>query len=117
MSDAYRLVFLLPQVLLLRVPEGRHQPCLAGCVLIVSRGLVSIEGPSREATFDQARRFFRVHARKLPALSIAATLETPAHRGPGGRDGYTIVVNSDVTIAPTSIEPDISSGPKLELVG
>jgi hypothetical protein len=76
--DAYRLTFLIPHIMLLAVPIGRHQPCLAGCLLIVGpSGLVSIVGPSRDRVFDQARRFFRVHARKLPAFTVAATLETP----------------------------------------
>lgn len=108
MSDAYRLTFLLPETMLLIVPEGRHQPCLAGCLLIVDRGVVMIEGGARQSVFDQARRFFRAHARKLPAFIRSAVLETPRRDG-GGRDNYIITVNSDVTISPGAIEPDIRS--------
>lgn len=113
MSDAYRLSFLLPTSMLLLVPEGRHCPCLAGCVLIVDRGVVVIVGPSREQLFDQVRRFFRAHARKLPLLKVSATLETPRNRG-GGRDGWTIVVNSEVTFTASAIT---DARPALRLVG
>ena len=116
MSDAYRLSFLLPASMILLVPEGRHQPCLAGCVLIVKRGQITIEGPSRDRVFDQARRFFRVHARKLPPLTIVATLNSPSGYVPRGRDGWSIVINSDVTFAPTTIHPNISATAPLQLV-
>lgn len=109
MSDAYRLTFQLPATMLLLVPEGRHQPCIAGCVLINNRGLLTIEGPSRDRVFDQARRFFRAHTRKLPALTIVATLDTPSGYSPRGRDGWTIVVNSDVTFAPTGLGAEIAA--------
>lgn len=117
MNDIYRLTFLLPDIMLLLVPEGRHCPCLAGCVLIVDRGVVTIVGPSREQLFDQVRRFFRAHARRLPLLKVAATLETPrtpaSNRG-GGRDGWTIVVNSEVTFTASAIT---DARPALRIVG
>ena len=91
--------------MLLLVPEGRHQPCLHGCVLAVDRGVVRIDGPSRERLFDQVRRFFRAYARKLPALQCAATLDTPGSHG--GVDTWSIIVNSDVSIAPTGLPADI----------
>lgn len=114
MADAHRLTFQIPNIMLLAVPVGRHQPCLAGCVLIVGpSGLVSIEGPSRDRVFDQARRFFRVHARKLPAFQVAAHLAPPrAHHSRSGlvtiADCWTIAVNSDVTFAPTGLGADLS---------
>jgi hypothetical protein len=111
MSDAYRLTFRLPQSMLLLVHEGRHHPCLAGCVLRVARGLVTIEGPSRERLFDQARRFFRAHARNLPALQLACLLETPGRAG--GADHWSVIVNSDVSFTPTTIEADIRPWLKL----
>lgn len=120
MRDAYRLTFLLPPVLALQVKSGRHNPCLHGCLLTVESGRVTIDGPSRQQVFDQARRFFRVEAKKLDPFTVAAVLATPRHEGlgvPGGRDGYSIIVGSDVSIAATSIEPDISRAPgRLKLV-
>jgi nucleotide-binding universal stress UspA family protein len=108
--------------MLLLVPEGRHQPCLASCVLNVKQGVVTIEGPSRQRVFDQARRFFRAHARKLPALQIAAIVEQPRFGDtPAGmlreraaaRDAWTIVINSDVTFTPSGIDPDIERAPAI----
>lgn len=112
MSDVYRLTFPLPPILALRVKSGRHNPCLHGCVLTVERGAVSIEGPSRQVVFEQARRFFRVEAKKLDPFKVGAVLVTPRNEAlgmPSGSDGYSIIVGSDVTIAATRIEPDIST--------
>lgn len=98
---------MLPPSLHLRVPSGRQSPCQHGCVLTVERsGLVTIEGPGRDALFEQARRFLRLHARGLPALSIAALLVTPPRPG-GGRDSWSIIVGADVAFSPTAIEPVI----------
>ena len=112
MRDAYRLTFLLPPVLLLKVASGKHRPCLHGCLLSVERGVVSIEGPSRDQVFEQARRFFRVEAKKIEAFTVAAVLHTPHCEGlgiPAGRDPYDIIVGSDVTFTAASIAPNIST--------
>lgn len=109
------MTFLLPRSMLLRVPEGRHTPCLAGVTLKVDRGLVTIEAPSRERCFDQARRLLRVHAKGLPAMHCSALIETPRREG-GGRDGWTIIVNSEVSFTPTTIDPDIESRPQLTIM-
>lgn len=117
MDVLYRFIFTLPPALQLGVNVGRHQPCLHGCILNVDRDYrVSIEGPSRDRVFDQARRFFRVHAKGKGALNLVGVMSAPADRG-GGRDGYSIIVNSDVTFTATTIEPNISAQPNLQLVG
>jgi hypothetical protein len=113
MDGAHRLTFLLPPTMQLRVAQGRHQPCLHGVTLFVRGTLVSIEGPSREQTFDQVKRFFRVNAKQLPPFTVTATLQTPQRRGPPARDGWTIVVNSDVTLTPAAIV-DIARPPPEE---
>ena len=118
MDDCYRLSFLLPTVLRLGVLPGRHQPCVAGCVLIIHHtGLITIDGPSRERVFDQARRFLRMQARGHGPLSIAAVLISPLPPhvgrhgcgGRGGRDGWSIIVGAEIAFAPTSIPPDIGN--------
>lgn len=112
MRDAYRLVFPLPPVLHLKVASGKHRPCLHACLLSVERGVVTIDGPSRDQVFEQARRFFRVEAKKLEAFTVAAALETPKCEGygiPAGRDHYDITVGSDVTFTASSIAPNIST--------
>lgn len=120
MRDAYRLTFHLPPILALRVKSGRHNPCLHGCLLTVDRGVVSIEGPSRQQVFEQARRFFRVEAKKLDPFTISAVLVSPRDEAlgmPSGSDGYSIIVGSDVTIAATRVEPNISAArPPLKIV-
>lgn len=105
----YRLTFLLPDRLAFAVPVGRHQPCLAGCVLDVDRaGLVSIFGLSREQIFAQCRRFMRLVARGHGPLSIAAVLTSPL---PPGRDAWQIIVGADVAFAPTGLEVDVGLVP------
>lgn len=106
MRDVYRLVFSLPPLIV--VAPGRHQPCLHGCVLqIRPGGLVEIEGPSRERVFGQAQRFLRLHLKNWPAVSIAATLATPAHdrfgRVYARHDGWQIVCGASIAFAPTSM--------------
>lgn len=118
--DAYRLVFRLPPILLLRVKSGRHNPCLHGCVLTVERGVVSIEGPSRDQVLAQARRFFRVEAKGLDAFTVAAVLETPRCEEagiPSGRDSYSVIVNATVAFAATAIEPNIDDARVREITG
>jgi hypothetical protein len=128
MSDAYRLYFMLPDSIAWAVPSGRHQPCLHGCVLEVSRtGLVTIEGPSRERVFDQARRFFRVHAKGHPPASIGAVLcsprgglsvhavDPPVRVRRPARDGWSIAVGADVVFSPSPVI-DIGA-PELEPTG
>jgi hypothetical protein len=73
MDGAHRLTFLLPPTMQLRVAQGRHQPCLHGVTLFVRGTLVSIEGPSREQTFDQVKRFFR--ARRTSRRRNGAALQ------------------------------------------
>lgn len=101
----FRLTFLLPPALSLLVQPGRHQPCLAGCVLTIARtGLVAIEGPSRERVFEQATRFLRVNSKGRPPYSVCATLCCLDARG---RDGWSIIVGADVSFSPTSLPPEI----------
>lgn len=123
MREPHRLRFLLPPVLSLVVTPGRHQPCIAGCLLVIERQkdlafLVMIEGPSREQVFEQARRFLRILAKGFGPLSIAAVLSTPAQLAPdgapqwsvrGGQDTWTIIVGAEIAFAPTSIPPDLGS--------
>lgn len=108
-SGTYRLTFMLPASLQLRVPLGRHSPCLHGCVVTVEPvGLVAMEGPSRERVFEQATRFFRVHARGLPALTVSSSLESPAKYCPPGRDTWKIVIGAEISFACTPLDPEIA---------
>lgn len=123
MGLAYRLTFLLPPVLGFAVPAGRHQPCLAACMLEIDRaGLVAVTGPSREAVFDQAARFFRIIGKGHAGLSIPAVLVTPprykqrfagqdlderADVMPGGRDTWTIILDAEIAFSATSLPPEI----------
>lgn len=105
---AHRLLFTLPPALRLSVPLGRHQPCLAGCVLAVNAAhQVTIEGPHREAVFDQARRFLRVHARGHGKLEMVGILYTPADpanpTARGGRDAWQIIVGAEIAFLPGSM--------------
>jgi hypothetical protein len=112
-GEIYRLSFLLPATMM--APIGRHQPCQAGCVLHVERGgLVKIDGPSRDRVFEQARRFFRIHSKGLPPMSVAATLETPAVRP--RRDSWSIIIGADIAFSPTAMPPDLGA-PELERAG
>lgn len=108
MRASHRLIFTLPAPLRLSVPLGRRQPCLAGCVLTVNAAhQVAIEGPHREALFDQVRRFLRVHAKGHGPLSMAAILFTPADEAiataRAGRDSWQIIIGSEIAIVPTSL--------------
>jgi hypothetical protein len=107
-SAVIRLTFLLPDIMVLRAQPGRHCPCLHGCVLVVDRrGLVTIEGPSREQVFDQARRFLRTIIKGLPPTSIAAVLTT-LRMGPNAKDTLHIVTGAEITFAFTSVEPAVA---------
>jgi len=107
-SNAYRLTFILPEIISLAVQPGRHQPCLHGCVLTIERGgLVAIIGPSRQQTFDQAARFLKVHCKGRPAMSIAAVLDSPSKYCPRGSDGWSIIVGAGIAFSPTAMEPHI----------
>jgi hypothetical protein len=104
----HRLLFTLPNTLRLSVPLGRHQPCIAGCILTVSAAhQVAIEGPHRDAVFDQARRFLKVHAKGHGPLVILGILSTPASSmiadSRGGRDSWQIIVGAEIAIVPTSM--------------
>jgi hypothetical protein len=104
--DECRLTMLLPATLAFLVPPGRHSPCLMGCLLTVGPGgLMTITGPSRAKVFEQADRFLRVLLRRNPPppLSIAATLTSPC----GVRDGWQVIVNAEISFAPTSLEATI----------
>jgi len=110
MADDVRLTFTLPRRLAFSVPAGRHQPCIAGCILKVDRdGQVVITGLSREQTFEQARRFLRIVAKGHGPLSIVAVLTTPARLTyeRGGRDGWSIIVGAEIAFTPTTIPPDL----------
>lgn len=90
----FRLSFLLPDTLAAFVAPGLHQPCIAGVRLDIGRGgLVAIEGKTRPAVFDQARRFFRIIAKDRPAFIVSASLIRPDRV----RECWEIAVNSDVT--------------------
>jgi hypothetical protein len=121
----YHLKFALPPMLAL-VPAGRHQPCIAGCILTIEPVehdlVVDVAGLSRELVFEQARRFLRIVGKGHGAVSIPATLVTPAPQhviaaapgrsrpsstGFGGRDSWSIIVNAEVSFAATSIAPDL----------
>jgi hypothetical protein len=104
--DPCRLVMLLPATLALLAPPGRHCPCLMGCLLTVGPGgLMTITGPSRAKVFEQADRFLRVLLRRNPPppMSIAATLTSPC----GVRDGWQVIVNAEISFAPTSLEATV----------
>lgn len=103
MRAPYQLSFLLPAQLAFSVPVGRHHPCLHQCILTVGlNGLVSIEAPSKERAFEQATRFLRKIAKGHAPMSITAVLATSE---PRGRDGWSIIVGTDVAFSPTSLPP------------
>jgi hypothetical protein len=105
-ADICRLTMLLPARFALLVPPGPHCPCLMGCLLTVGAGgLVTITGPSRTKVFEQVDRFLRVLMRRNPPppMSIAATLMSPC----GVRDGWQVIVNAEISFAPTSLEATI----------
>lgn len=116
MCDAYRLSFLVPRALALSVPDGRHHPCLAGCVLTVHHGFCTIEGPSREQVFDQFRRWLLPHARGHGPLDITMILRSPRRgdrekwigRHGGGADSWTAIVGADVAIVPGRVAIDVA---------
>ena len=123
-SFLFTFAFTLPPELRLEAPPGRHQPCIAGCVLTVdSGGEVAIEGCSREQVFAQARRFLRVIGFGYGPLEMAATLRIARRKTrvnalanapaperivcePGGcDDSWSIVIGADVVIAAAAIAP------------
>jgi hypothetical protein len=100
----YRLSFMLPDGLAAFVREGRHVPCLHGCLLEVHRNaLVTVDGRSRSEVFRQATIFLRPIARDRPPFTIAATLIGPERR----RDVWNITLRADVVFSPGGIEPSI----------
>ena len=106
----HRLVFILPASLSFAVSGGVQHPCLHGCLVTVAAGgLVNITGPSRQRCFEQCGLFLRTIGKDHPPASIAATLITPAFYSfaPGKRDSWTIIINSDVTFAPTGLGADL----------
>lgn len=111
MSDLRTLTFHLPPTLMLGAAEGIH-PSLHRCLVKVGRGgLVTITGPSVGRIQDQATRFLRALPgfKDHPPRTIAATLVTPSRWSyvPGNRDSWTIIINSDVTFAPTGLGADL----------
>jgi hypothetical protein len=107
----FRLSFLLPDTLAAFVAPGPHQPCIGGVRLVVDRGgLVAIEGGTRPAVFEQARRFFRIIAKDHPPFIRSATLIRPDRT----REFWEIAVNSQVTFC-RDIAPVIST--EIENIG
>jgi hypothetical protein len=105
----YRLVFNLPPIFALSAQPGRHHPCLDGCLAAITRaGQVEIIGPSRERVFEQAHRLLRIIGRGHEPVSIPAVLTSPSygHR-PGGKDGWSISVNANVSFAPTGLGAEV----------
>lgn len=105
MADTCKLTMLLPRQLAWTLPQGLHQPCLHGCLLTVGPGgLITVTGPSRHQVFAQVDRFLKTLIRKNPppATSIAAILTSPM-----GSDGWQIIVNAEISFAPTGIEATI----------
>jgi hypothetical protein len=113
----YSLTFLLPAILALLAPVGRHCPCLMGCLVTVGRnGFVVVDGTSREGVFEQTGRFLRQLLKVLrdagnvpPATSIAGRL-----RGPTGEDSWQIVIGAEVAFAPGGIEAQFPAGEAAE---
>jgi hypothetical protein len=102
----FRLVFYLPPALHLSVLPGRHQPCIAGCVLTIDDDhIVTVDGRSRESVLEQARRFLRVSNKGHGAQLITATLVHPD----GATDTVHIAVDVDVVFSMTAIPPDIGT--------
>lgn len=100
---------LLPPAIGGLVPAGVQHPCLHGCLLtVLPGGVLTITGPSRERVFEQADRFLRILIRRNPPppLSIAATVTSPC----GVRDGWQVIINAEISFAPTAIEATISAG-------
>jgi hypothetical protein len=94
LNAPYRLTFMLPDSLAAFIAPGVHQPCLAGCLLTISRGgLVAIDGKTRGLVFEQASRFFRLMAKDRPPFLVSAALVTPDRR----REAWEIAINSRVT--------------------
>jgi hypothetical protein len=110
-----RLTMLLPERFALLVPEGRHAPCLMGCLVEILPGrLMTITGPTRDKVFEQADRFLRVLVRRNPPppMSIAATLTSPC----GVRDGWQCIINAEIAFVPSQVEATIPA-PALRVVG
>lgn len=121
----YKLTFTLPRTVSLLAQPGRHQPCIAGCVLMVERcGLVTIEGPSRESLFEQVRRFMRIINKGRPPVEIQCWVQgpprtRPTYAGseerplmyPAPRDQWKIIVDATVAITPASSLPSTLFGP------
>jgi hypothetical protein len=128
MSSVYppfRLSFMLPDSLAAFVRPGRHCPCLAGCLVTISRGYVAhIDGPTRAQVFAQTRRFLTEIAKDHPPLHIAAELVTDdRHR----ERGWTIVLGAPVVLtrdwcpiapphleveSPSLADPPVYDGPE-----
>jgi hypothetical protein len=64
-SQCAKFTFRLPRQLRLVAPTGRHQPCVDGCVLVIHRGVVTIEGQDPHQVISHAQRFLKVAARGL----------------------------------------------------
>lgn len=116
----YRLSFILPDALAAFVREGVHQPCIAGCLLTITRNaLVTIDGNARQRVFDQAARFFRLVAKDRPAFIVSARLvvNDPEEIYPKAQrrnEAWEIAVNSQVTFT-RDIAPVIAS--EIETIG
>lgn len=102
-SATCRLTFLLPRDFL--AAPGRHQPCLAGCVLTIARDyVVAIEGPCRERVFEQAARFLRVLGKDRAPRTIGAVL---ASIDPPGKDTWNIILDAKIAFAASAVAPTL----------
>jgi hypothetical protein len=109
-SPPYRLTFLLPDSLAAFVAPGIHQPCLAGCLLTITRNaLVTIDGRTRGLVFEQASRFFRLTAKDRPAFMVSSILVTPDRR----KEAWEIAVNARVVFT-RDFAPVIVSAAEIE---
>ena len=116
---SHLLTFLLPKGARRVVPPNAMSDSgwPYGCLVDVGRiSLISIMGPSREAAFETAGLIVRESCQGLGARSISVRLYTfpPEDRcdgrdwllvgsGPGGVDGWTLIVGAEVAFAPTAL--------------
>lgn len=96
----YVLHFGLPRDF--RLSYDGPQPMPNGSVLTAFHNQVTIEGPSREAVFDDATVMFRAILTMTRApVAVAARLQTPS----SGSDAWSIIIGADVAFSPTGLDP------------
>jgi len=107
----YRLEFVLPAAAYGLAPPmpGRHEPA-EGTALTIGKpdaaGIpIAVESWSRVQCQDHARTFLKLHTKDARPLTIQAWLTyPPSWNSPrGGKDPWTIVVNSQISFAPTPV--------------